>query len=147
MEKIINGKVYRLVRPGVYVLYDENGDEKVRAWSVGEIIADRRDQLKMTQQELADRIGVNRSTLSRYESGTYKKIPYDVMLRLSSALNATEDYLFGKVDDPQAVQFPVSPDEQLEQRLLFFFRRLSGDQKEAVVKMIGLIGGEDDASV
>lgn len=147
MERIIDGVAYTVIRPGVYALYDDRGKERLRAWQVGEIIEDRRQQLKMTQKDLADRIGVNRSTLSRYESGIYKKIPYDVLLRIADALGVTEDYLTGKVDDPHGVQFPDVPNKDLEKRLLLYFRRLSADQKDAVVNMVGLMGGDDDAGV
>lgn len=147
MERIIDGEIYRLVRPGVYALYTDDGQERVRAWFVGEIIEDRRLQLKLTQKQLAARIGVSRSTLSRYEDGIYKKIPHEVMIRLADALDASVDYINGKVDDPHAVQFPEVPDEDQERQLLRYFRRLSDDQKSAVVNMVAAIGGKDDAGI
>lgn len=147
MERIIDGEIYRLVRPGVYALYNDDGQERVRAWFVGEIIEDRRLQLKLTQKQLAARIGVSRSTLSRYEDGIYKKIPHEVMIRLADALDASVDYINGKVDDPHAVQFPETPAEAQERRLLQYFRRLSDDQKGAVVNMVEAIGGKDDAGI
>lgn len=59
------------------------------------LIKERRAKLKMSQQELADKLGVNRSTVSRYESGSIEKLPIDVIIPLSKALSTTPDYLMG----------------------------------------------------
>lgn len=147
MEKVINGDFYKFIRPGVWEHQSENSSVVVRDFCVPEIIADRRKQLKMTQQDLADKVGVNRSTLSRYESGTYKKISYDILARIAEALDMTEDYLWGRVDDPHEELFPVTAEQNQEQRLLMYYRRLTGDQKNAVENMVKLMGGDSDAGI
>jgi DNA-binding XRE family transcriptional regulator len=43
--------------------------EKALAWYYGEILRDRRKELKLTQQELADRTGTKRAYISRIEKG------------------------------------------------------------------------------
>jgi HTH-type transcriptional regulator / antitoxin HipB len=43
--------------------------EKSVAWYYGEILRDRRKQLKITQQELADKVGTARSYIARVEKG------------------------------------------------------------------------------
>ena len=43
--------------------------EKSITWYYGEILRDRRKQLKITQQELADKIGTARSYIARVEKG------------------------------------------------------------------------------
>ncbi len=43
--------------------------EKAMAWYYGEILRDRRKELKMTQQELADKAGTARSYIARIEKG------------------------------------------------------------------------------
>ena len=44
-------------------------DAKSIAWYYGEILRDRRKALKLTQKELADRIGKERSYIGRIEKG------------------------------------------------------------------------------
>ena len=88
MEKIIDGLLYQQLRPGVYIYY-QNGEERVRAWYTGEIIAARRKELKLTQRQLADAVNLNRSTLSRYESGEYKKIDFNMLEALAKALDTS----------------------------------------------------------
>lgn len=147
MEKVINGDIYKFIRPGVWEHQSETTGIVVRNFNVQEIIADRRKQLKMTQQDLADKVGVNRSTLSRYESGTYKKISYDILARIAEALDMTEDYLWGRVDNPHEKIFPSTAERDQEERLLTYYRRLTGDQKNAVENMVKLMGGDSDAGI
>ena len=54
-------------------------EEKARAYYYGVILRDRRKELKMTQQELADKVGTARSYIAKAERG-------DTDLRLSSFL-------------------------------------------------------------
>lgn len=47
---------------------------------------------KMTQQQLADRLGVAKSVISYYESGD--RFPsYDVLIKIARTFHATTDYL------------------------------------------------------
>lgn len=140
MEKIIDGLLYQQLRPGVYVYY-QNGEERVRAWYTGEIIAARRKELKLTQRQLADAVNLNRSTLSRYESGEYKKIDFKMLEALAKALDTSVEYLTGRVDDPHAVLEPT-PEETREARLLSHFRNLSDNQKDAVITMVEAMKGK-----
>ncbi len=45
-------------------------EDEARAFYYGEILRDRRKQLKMTQQQLADRVGTARSYIARVERGS-----------------------------------------------------------------------------
>ena len=116
METAKKGMAF--VRPGVY---EEKTDSGVtyREYFVGEIIADRRKQLKMSQQELADKVGVNRSTISRYESGTYKKISYKMLGQIAEALDMTEDYMWAITDDPHEALERAEHDEQTKGIMAF----------------------------
>lgn len=44
-------------------------DAKARAWYYGEVLRDRRKALGMTQKELAERVGENRTYINRIEKG------------------------------------------------------------------------------
>ena len=60
----------------------------------GERLKALRTGQKMTQQQLADRIGVAKSVVSYYESGD--RFPsYDVLIRISRTFHVTTDQLFG----------------------------------------------------
>lgn len=56
---------------------------------------DRRVQLGYSLQELADIVGMSKSTLQRYERGTIKNIPIARLRSLSAALNMAPNELIG----------------------------------------------------
>ena len=63
--------------------------------TVGERIKQRRKELKMSADELGARLGVNRSTVFRYENGYIEKLPIDILTPIAQALQTTPQYLMG----------------------------------------------------
>ncbi|MBR5650930.1 MAG: helix-turn-helix transcriptional regulator [Bacteroidales bacterium] len=59
---------------------------KAQAWYYGEILRDRRKDLKMTQKQLADRIGKERTYISRIEKGE-TDMQLSSFLQIAEALN------------------------------------------------------------
>lgn len=57
-----------------------------------------RKNKNLTQQELADKIGVNRMTYRNYESGANEP-KFRTLLELAKIFNVTTDYLLGTVDE------------------------------------------------
>lgn len=58
-------------------------DVKTRAWYYGEILRERRKELGMTQKELAERVGRERTYINRIERG-------ETYLQLSSFIRIAE---------------------------------------------------------
>lgn len=56
-----------------------------------------REELNMTQQELADKLEGAKSTIAMYEKGD-RKPSLEVLVRLSEIFNCSIDYLLGKTD-------------------------------------------------
>lgn len=61
--------------------------------TTGEKIRERREELGMTKVELARRIDVHKSTITRLESGSIDKIPYMTFIKLLIALQTSPDRL------------------------------------------------------
>lgn len=69
---------------------------------VGKRLYERRKQLRMTQEELAERVGITSQTISTAELGK-KAMRADTIIRVCNALNVSADYLlFGNVS-PQDI--------------------------------------------
>lgn len=66
---------------------------------IGYRIKERRTQLKMSADDLARRIGKDRSTVYRYESGGIDKVSVDMLEPLAKALQTTPAYLIGHDSD------------------------------------------------
>lgn len=56
-----------------------------------------RKQKSMTQLELADRVGVNKQTISQYERGV-RRPDFDTLNLLCDFFNVSTDYILGNVD-------------------------------------------------
>ena len=56
-----------------------------------------RKQRGLTQNDLADYVGVNKQTISQYERGV-RRPDYETLERLCDYFNVSTDYMLGKVD-------------------------------------------------
>ena len=64
-----------------------------------------RNSVKMTQQELADKIGVSLITISRWENPDSGRCPNTLMLnKIADALGISAGYLFGVESDPANIE-------------------------------------------
>ena len=62
--------------------------------SFGSLLRQLRTSQKMTQQQLAERLGVGKSLISYYESGD--RFPsYDILIQIARIFHVTTDYLLG----------------------------------------------------
>ena len=77
-------------------------------------IEKRRKELGLTQEDVAEQVGVKKSTVSRWESGTIKEMRRDKLLSLASTLQTSVNYLLGLTDDPS-----VKPEMSALEKELF----------------------------
>ena len=64
--------------------------------TTGEKIKARRLSLGLTAEELGKKVGVTKSTIGRYESGTIAKIPYLTFIKIIAALETSAEDLIVK---------------------------------------------------
>lgn len=57
-------------------------------------IKERREELKMTQEELAQKSGVSRQTISSIETGKYENVLVGTLAAIATALETTVDKIF-----------------------------------------------------
>ena len=70
--------------------------------AIGENMKKRRLALGMTLEEVANKIGVSRQTVSRYETGVIKNYSPEKVSDIAKALNTTGSYLLGYTKEPDA---------------------------------------------
>lgn len=68
---------------------------------VGKRIKERRVALGITLQQIADAVGLNKSTVQRYENGTIKEMKLPVIESIASFLNVNPLWLTGEADEEQ----------------------------------------------
>ena len=74
-------------------------DKKIE---IGNRIEKSRKALGMTQEELANTLGLNKSTIQRYESGKIEKIKLPIIEAMANTLGVRPEYLAGKSENPES---------------------------------------------
>lgn len=62
---------------------------------ISDRMKNRRKELGLTADEVAEKIGVSRSNVYRYEKGDIEKLPLEILEPLSKALKTSPQYLMG----------------------------------------------------
>ena len=71
-------------------------------------IVDVMRERKMTQRELALRIDVNESTISRFLSGKTEKLSEESVIRIARAFNVSTDFILGTTVIPDKKNYDIS---------------------------------------
>jgi transcriptional regulator with XRE-family HTH domain len=71
----------------------------------GNRIAQLRDERRLTQEELAQKIGINRAALSHYENNR-REPDYETLQRIAAYFKVSIDFLMGGVQDTSKITDP-----------------------------------------
>ena len=74
----------------------------------GERIEELRKGRKITQEELAKRIGISKSQLSRIENGETKTLSSNLLIRLADEFDVSTDYILGRSNVQSRRNYDVS---------------------------------------
>jgi len=74
----------------------------------GERIEELRKGRKITQEELAKRIGISKSQLSRIENGDTKTLSSNLLIRLADEFDVSTDYILGRSNVQSRRNYDVS---------------------------------------
>jgi len=66
-------------------------------------VRQKRQDQKLTQQQLADLVHVSSQVISNWERGYTPEIGHEDILNLANALGTSADYLLGLTDDSQPI--------------------------------------------
>ncbi len=100
--------------------------------SKGLRIKSRRNELNISQTELAKKLGISKQTLYKYENDIVTNIPSDNIEKLALALDVSPAWIMG-------FSFPAAivPSSE-EQALISAYRSASNDTKNAVCAVLGI---------
>lgn len=99
--------------------------------TIGERIVFLREELDMSQKELAYTIHIAPTSLSRYENNYYEP-KAEIISRIAKALNTTSDFLLGLTDisqKPEGSDYKPLCLTAEEQRLISYYRKLHDNNK------------------
>ena len=74
----------------------------------GKRLKEVRESKSIRAEQLGEAIGVNKTTIHRYEKGDFKSIKQDRLDAIANFLSVSSDYLIGKSDEKISLQTVVS---------------------------------------
>jgi repressor LexA len=77
--------------------------------TVQDILKSKREELQLTLTDVAELVGVNVSTIMRWENGDIANMKRDKILKLANALKISPSVIMGWEDDapPRSIRIPV----------------------------------------
>lgn len=103
---------------------------------IGERIKNRRKQLGISAEQLAEAIGVSPATIYRYESGNIENMGIDKLTPIAKFLHTNEAFLMGWTNDPagglsgEKSERVLASDEEI---LISNYRELNQEGREKVI--------------
>lgn len=120
-----------------------------------------RNDFKITQKELANKVGVSRATIAGYETKG-KEPPYETLTKLANALDCSVDFLLGNTEelpsthkiksalssDPELADFWDKISKREDLQLMFKQTKdMSPNQVKQIIRIIKAIEDEEQANM
>lgn len=96
-------------------------------------VAEIRKEHGLTQQELADKLYVDKRTISRIENGTY--LTLENLIRISTLFGVSLDYIMLRCENRN---YPPSDIDETEMKILTELKDFSTAEKEKLLKHLVL---------
>ena len=91
----------------------------------GDRIKELRNNHTWTQQELGDRLGVSKQSVSNWENGNIMP-SIDVLVRMSDLFQTTTDYILNRENDLTLDITDLDPEQKaMVQRMVRYFRNIN----------------------
>ncbi len=100
---------------------------------VGKIIKDARLAKGLTQEELGDIVGVQKSAIAKYENGRVVNIKRSTLQKLAAALDLRGSDLIEEKEKPTAADDGLSENTL---KLIEFVKTVPEDKAEMILKVI-----------
>ena len=124
--------------------------------NMGERIELKRKEKNMTMEELADRLGVGRSAVNKWEKGTVKTIKREVIGEMAKIFECNPAWLLCYTDDDRPYKTFNSPEEyelawyrngggrhpielsDLEHEIILAFRSAGSGRQESILRLLDI---------
>lgn len=96
--------------------------------TMGDRIKERRKAMHLTQDELGEKLGVQKSAVAKWENGRVENIKRSTIQQMAGILGCSPTYLMGFDDTPEL--------DDLEQKILEAYRLLPDNKKIALYEFV-----------
>lgn len=107
--------------------------------TTGERIKQRRKEIGMSAEELADRIGVSHATMYRYENGGIERVTTKRLGEIARVLRVSPDFLLVGYESPPPDPEPQRPEIE---ELLRLAESSSAEEVQQMVRVFRAMKGE-----
>jgi transcriptional regulator with XRE-family HTH domain len=94
------------------------------------------EQSKMSYQELEKTTGIKKSSLQRYASGVTTKIPLDVIEKLATAFDVSQEYLMGWDEKEEKKTLEEPQLTEGEKMMLELFRSIPEERQPEALELL-----------
>ena len=104
--------------------------------SMGDRIKEKRIEKGLTMEQLADKIGVGKSAVNKWEKGYVENIKRGTIEQLAQALDCTPAYLFEWNESPAQIVADIEYQKKQDatvQRLLAYYELLNPHMKQELL--------------
>ena len=103
-----------------------------------------RNGIKLSQKELAEKLGISQSAINRYENGQ-AEASYQTLLLYADFYDVSMDYIYGRTDKPQGKLYEFRPkiienNEEMKQFIEMCFdpnSPMNDRLKQVLAEMLG----------
>lgn len=114
---------------------------------IGLKLKQRRQEMNVSVDELAQKLNVSRTTIYRYEKGEISKMPTETLEKIARILNTTPAYFMGWSDKPEVKSNILSIYNQLEQprqeKVAYFAQEQLDEQNNNITPLTADTADED----
>lgn len=107
-------------------------------------IKDLRISQKLTLEQVANQVGVGKSTVRKWETGMIANMRRDKIAALAKALHTTPAYLMGWTDEQTQEETPVS--QEAHERTMYaldLLSKLSPEKREEALRYLDYLTSQD----
>ncbi len=106
----------------------------------GSRIKERRLQLGLSADQLAEMNGKNRVAVYRYEGDEIENFPLPVIVPLAEALHTSPAYLMGWTDDPsEIISEPTRESEPEKEEFIRLFSSLGSENQKRILDLMRVL--------
>lgn len=98
--------------------------------TIGERIKRTREKCGLSQTELAEKIGVSKQTLYKYENNIVTNIPSNKIELLADKLGVSESYIMGWEEEIESIDFVEVVNAMFDPDLKLFFEAVAEMRKQ-----------------
>lgn len=109
--------------------------------TVGDRIKETRIKKDISQTDLADKCGISKQTLYKYENNIVTNIPLTTITIIAKALNVSEAYIMGWVSAEEAGNKDLALSNMAERikDYALILSQMPSDQQEHIISLIDML--------